>query len=304
MSNSASEAACGFKLGVEELRDLISNFGGDRGESTAETWEVDTILAAGRSSGLFSGSSGMVSRESGRVTLPELLVDAEVGDFKLVDVAGLEIEVVVVRAFDGLMGVMREDVVVVGFFGGADAVPPKVVRLDVSALGCVLAVRKLVAPTVKVLAGRLFSLPSAIVPSSLPLPAAFLTEEVTGLVGGLLMVLPAVRDDSALVREVVGDEGVLAAVLSLEEAVVAFFGSSVGGFAGGLAPVPVLLSILLSRGLHHRCGDQSSFVRVVVMYKQLCRVRTTCRRVNGVTGRSRVVATRAGCLWRTFPILF
>jgi hypothetical protein len=70
------------------------------------------------------------------------------------------------------------------------------------------------------------------------------------------MVVPAVRDDSALVREVVGDAVFLEVVPSLDEVVVVFFGSSVGGFAGGLAPGIVLLSILLWRASRHRYREQ------------------------------------------------
>jgi hypothetical protein len=38
------------------------------------------MLAGGKGSALVSGSSGMVSLDNGRVALPELLVEAEVGD--------------------------------------------------------------------------------------------------------------------------------------------------------------------------------------------------------------------------------
>jgi hypothetical protein len=163
----------------------------------------------------------------------------------------LDVEVVEVRAFGGLIGVIREDVVV-GRLGGADAAAPRVVRLVLSVLGSGLDVREVAVPTVGVLAGRLFSSPSVVVPSSPPFPAVFLIAEVTGLVGGLLIVVPAVREDNALVREVVGDAVFLEVVPSLDEVVVVFFESSVGGFAGGFAPGVVLLSILLSRASRHR----------------------------------------------------
>lgn len=177
---------------------------------------------------MISGSSGIVSLDTGRAALPELTVEAEVGDLMLWEVVGLDIEDADVRAFDGLIGVMREEVVV-GLLGGADAAAPNVERLVLSVLGSTLGAREVVVPTVGILAGRLFSSPSAVAPSSPPLPAGFLTDEVTGRVGGLLMVLPAVREDSAFVRDVVGDAAVLAAA-SREEAVMGFFGSSVGGF--------------------------------------------------------------------------
>lgn len=251
-SSSASEAACGLREGVEEFAVRISSFGGDRGDSI-DSLDPETMLAGGRSSGLLSSSSGIVSLDKGLVALPELLVDADVGDLILDEVVGLEVEVVDVRVFEGLIGVMRDDVVaVVGRLGGADAALPKVVRRVLSVLGSVLDARELAVPKVDVLAGRLFSSPSAVAPSSLLLPAGFLTDEVVGLVGGLEMVLPDVREDSVLVRPVVGVVAVLEEVLSLEDAVVGFLESSVVGFAGAFAPV-VLLSILRL----HACSHQS-----------------------------------------------
>jgi hypothetical protein len=65
---------------VEELRDRISSFGGDRGESTTESFEAEAMLGGGRCSALVSGSSGIVSLDKGLAALPELLVEAEVGD--------------------------------------------------------------------------------------------------------------------------------------------------------------------------------------------------------------------------------
>ena len=177
---------------------------------------------------MISGSSGIVSLDTGRAALPELTVEAEVVDLMLWEVVGLDTEDADVRAFGGLIGVMREEVVV-GLLGGADAAAPNVERLVLSVLGSTLGAREVVVPTVGVLAGRLFSSPSVVAPSSPPLPTGFLTEEVTGRVGGLLMVLPAVREDNAPVRDAVGDATVLEAA-SRDEAVVGFFASSVGGF--------------------------------------------------------------------------
>ena len=169
------------------------------------------------------------------------------GDFKLEDVVGLDVWVVDVRVLDGLIGVIREDVVVVGRFGGADAAVPNVVRRALSALGSVLAVREVAVPIVDVLVGGLFSSPSS------PLfPAGFLAEDVTGLVGGLLIVLPAVREDSALGRDVVGDATFREAVPSRDELAVGFLGSSVAGFPGGFAPVVVRLSIRYAIAFRHR----------------------------------------------------
>ena len=256
LSNSASEAACGFKAGVEELSDRISSFGGDLGDPAAESFDTETMLAGGKRSSLISGSSGIVSLDNGRAALPELTVEVGVVDLMLWDVVGLDAEDVEVegRAFGGLIGVIREDAVV-GLLGGAEAAPPNVVRLLLSVLGSGLGVRELVVPTVGVLTGRLFSSPCAGTPSSLPLPAGFLTDEVTGRVGGLLMVLPAVREDTALVREDVGDATVLEAV-SLEDVVVlGFFGSSVGAFRR---------SILLSYTSRHRFRVYSLLVVVLV----------------------------------------
>ena len=236
---------------MEELRDRISSLGGDRGKS--ETDEATLGGGRRRKFAWVSGSSGIVSLDSGRVALPELLV--EVGDCMILEVTSLDVEVAEVRAFGGLIGVIRE-AVVVGRFGGADAAAPRVVRLVLSVLGSGFDVREVAAPTVGVLAGRLFSSPSAVAPSAAPFPIGFLVEEVTGRVGGLLMVLPPVRVDSALVRDVVGDAVALAAVPGLVELVVAFFGSSVGSFAGGFAPGVVRLSILLLPGSRHRYSRQ------------------------------------------------
>jgi hypothetical protein len=237
---------------VDELPDRISSFGGDRGDSMIEPAEPEMILGAGMSSGLLSYSSGIVSLDKGRAALPELWVEAEVGDFRLDDVVGLDVLVADVRGLDGLIGVIREEVVVVGRFGGADAALPNVVRLDLSAFASVLAVRETLVPRVEVLAGRLFSSPSAAAPSSPLFPAGFLVEEVVGLVGGLFIVLPAVREDSALVRDVVDEATFLDAVPSLDEVVSVFLESSVEGLAGGFAPVVVRLSIWYAIAARHR----------------------------------------------------
>ena len=205
--------------------------------------DEDTTLGAGCSSGLLSGSSGMVSFDNGLALLPELLVDSLVGDLMLREPVVLGAVAVGVRVFGGLIGVMREEVVDDGRLGAAEAAPPNVVRLVLSVLGSGFGVRETPAPTVDLLEGRLFSSPSPAATFSLLLPTGLRTDEVGGRVGGLLIVLPGARDDNALVLLIVGDAGVLLVVAGLEEAVVRFFESSVEGLAGGFAPVGVRLSM-------------------------------------------------------------
>ncbi len=179
----------------------------------------------------------MVSRESGLVVLAELLVDSVVGDLMFRDAVILE-AVGGARAFEGLVGVARDEVVH-GRLGATEAAPPSGVLRDLSALESGLGGRALLVPKVDVpeVDGRLFS--SAGVPSLGAFPAGLRIEEGTGRVGGLLIVLPEVREANVLglvgVEEVVG---VRVLVLSLD-VVVAGFGSSAvdPGLTGGLPPV-------------------------------------------------------------------
>ena len=229
---------------MEECNERISSFGGDRDGGIGLSVDIDAIFGGGSSSALLSGSSGIASFDSAVGLLPVLFVDSLVGDLMSRDVVGLELLAPDVAVFRGLIGVIREDVDEGGLFGAVEATPPKVVLRVLSMLGSVLDVRELGVPIVEALGGRLFSSRSALVPSSLVLDGAFRSEEVTGRVGGLLIVLPAVRDANALVLLGVGDAGVLLLVLILEDEVVDFFVSSVAGLRGGLAPVVVRLSII------------------------------------------------------------
>lgn len=190
------------------------------------------------------GSSGMVSREMGRATLAVLLLLSLFGDLADAAVVGREAVEVGVRLLVGLAVLVREERVD-GRLGGADVVaPPSVVRLVLSALGSVRVVFGLAPPRVGVVRddGRLFSSPAADVPSSL-LPAGLRSEEdAVGRVGGLLMVLPAVREERVLGRVVEGEVGVRAVVPMREDAAVGFLASS--ALAGGFAPGAVRRSIV------------------------------------------------------------
>ena len=146
---------------------------------------------------------------------------------------------------------MREDVVEDGRFGGTEAAAPSVVLLVLSVLGSAFGVRDVFVPMVDVRGGRLFSSPS-----SLLFPAGFRDDEGTGRVGGLLIVLPVVREDNAAVLLPVGDAGVLVPVLNLDEAVVGFFESSSAGFAGGFPPGVVRRSMFS----HYTSAHQSRAV--------------------------------------------
>lgn len=199
----------------------------------------------------------MGSRESGLAVLAKLPVDSVMGGVKFRDVVSLE-AVGGARAFEGLVGVARDEDVN-GRLGATDAAPPSVVLRDLSALESGLGGRTLLVPKVDVreTEGRLFSSVGA--PSSAAFAAGLRTEEGTGRVGGLLMVLPEVREANVLglvgVEEVAG---VRALVLSLDVFVVGFLGSSLvdPGRTGGLPPV-VLRSIVMVHmwiRLPYTCG--------------------------------------------------
>lgn len=190
-----------------------------------------------------SGSSGMVSRDIGRAALDVLLLVSPLGDLVVAAAVGRDVLDVGVRLLVGLDAFVRDEDRVEGRFAGAAAVvPPSVVRLVLSELGSGRAVLELVPPRVVVLdEGRLFSSPVAVVDSS-PLPAGLRAEDVVGgRVGGLLIVLPEVRDDMVLWRAVEGDAGVRDVVLVREEVAEGFLASS--AFAGAFAPGVVLLSM-------------------------------------------------------------
>ncbi len=95
-------------------------------------------------------------------------------------------------------------------------------------------------------------------PSSLPGVTSFRGTEVTGRVGGLLMVLPAVRVDNALVLSDVGDAVVRALLYKRDEELVAFVESSVF-----FVTVPIRFSILA-----HRILNKSVCVQVVIAEMQ------------------------------------
>lgn len=142
----------------------------------------------------------------------------------------------------GLAVLVRE--LIDGRFGGTDAaLAPIVVRLVFSWAESWRPIRELAVPMVDIRDGLLFSsrAPDATVPpSSLPRAPGFLAAAaVTGRVGGLLMVLPDVRADSALVLPGVGATGALE-VLARDEVVAGFLCSAACGFA----PVAIRLSIL------------------------------------------------------------
>ena len=151
-------------------------------------------------------------------------------------------------ALVGLAGVVRED----GRLGGAAAVaPPTVVRLEVSSAESGFVVRAELGNIGDDREGFLFSSPS---PAKVLTAGFRVVDEAVGLVGGLLMVLPPVLDDKALVLPVVGDATFRGAVLSLEE-VVPGVGSPLGtGLMCGFAPVVVRLSIAT---LPSRCSAVS-----------------------------------------------
>ena len=236
-------------------------------------------LLSGSSSGIVSveigvaalGSSGIVSLESGLAELAGLLVDSLAGDLTPREVGVLDLEPETIGVFRGLVGVAREDVVG-GLLGGKEAVPPKVARLVLSVLGSGLDVRDALVPMVVVLGGRLYSSPSAEATeaaSSMPLPAGLRADEVTGRAGGLLTVLPDVRDANALGLLVAGDTGVLVFVVSLEAAVVGFFASSVDpGLARGFAPVVFRLSISTLYTTTTKVATTIIAVQLVCMLKQ------------------------------------
>lgn len=175
-----------------------------------------------------------------------LLVSLFGGDLVLAAVVVRGVDEVGVLLLVGLAVFVRDDESVDGRLGGAEeAAPPNVVRLVLSKLGSVLAVLELVPPRVVVRdEGRLFSSPPAIDAPSPVLPIGLRAEDAAvGRVGGLLMVLPAVRDDNVLGREVEGEVGFREVVVGREEAADGFLVSS--AFAGGFAPGAVRLSMLV-----------------------------------------------------------
>ena len=190
-----------------------------------------SLLLSGRD----SDSSTMVSFGTGLVTVPALLVDLPVGDF--MGVAALEPRILV-----GLAVLVRGGAC--GRFGGTElAAPPTVVRLVRSVAGSILAVRELAVPMVDMRAGLLFSAPAFEVTAAPSLLAGFRAAVAVGRVGGLLMVLPLVRDDRPLVLPF--DAG----AVGVRELLIFFASSVVNGFrlpaADGTAPVVVRLSMLI-----------------------------------------------------------
>jgi hypothetical protein len=201
ISVSASEVACRFKVGVAGF-DRISSFRGDDGENGGSRLGTLDVVSA---------SSGMVSLERGRVVLLELRVEGLFGGIALLGLtagaddfvdAGL-VAVAVVRVLVGvvevaeLVALVRDDSVE-GLLGGADVVKllPSAVLLVFSPLGSTLAVRELKEEDVGVRTPR-FSSPFAATSLGLVL-VVLRTEETIGRVGGFVMVLPLVRDESAL----------------------------------------------------------------------------------------------------------
>lgn len=195
-----------------------------------------------------SGSSGMVSLEKGLAALVVLLLESLLGDFALA--AGVVREVVVVGVLlllVGLPALGRDEEGPDDRFGGADdAVLPRIVRLVLSAVGSVRAVLELVPPRVVVRDdGRLFSSPAADGTSSLLLAGFRVAGVAEGRVGGLLMVLPEVREERVPARAVevlAGDVGVREVVPSREDVVDGFLVSSL--FAGVFAPGVVRRSMM------------------------------------------------------------
>lgn len=221
VSVSASEAACGFSTGVADFPDRISSFLGDEGEKGASR---DRTLGAVLL--VDSGSSAMVSLDTGRVVLAAALRDVTLsGDVAasigVVDTVvpdegrGWAVEDVAMRGRVEVLGLavplvaLDRDESVVGLLGGAEAalLPPNVVRRVVVAAFsvrdsglAVLELKELVVGVVA-LANRLFSSFGA---ASLSDSVVVLrTVEDTGRVGGLVIVVPLARDDNALVRLVV-----------------------------------------------------------------------------------------------------
>lgn len=225
VSVSASEAACGFKIGVANFPERISSFRGDTGEKGASRERTLGVV-------LFrnSGSSGMVSLDRGRVVLPALrdailsgeatlsvVVIAEVAardegrDVVVEEVIGRFRVAVVGLPVVALVALLRE-AKVDGRLGGAEAalLLPNVVRRVAVAVLSVLesgfAVLELKDAAVGVVARdkRLFS--SLVVASSVDFVVGLrIVEEDMGRVGGFVMVEPLARDDNALVRLAEGD---------------------------------------------------------------------------------------------------
>jgi len=183
-----------------------------------------------------------MSRRTGLAALPELLVDSLVGDLTSLAFDGLEVLVLI-----ALSEPVRADIE--GRFGGTEVPPlPNVVRLALSAPTSGLVVRGASVPVVGTLEGRLFSSPACDATVSTLLPAAFRADAVTGRVGGLLMVLPVVREAKVLGLLLAIDAvGVWTLLLSLDEVEGAFLVLSVeGGFPACLVDdsAPVFPSIV------------------------------------------------------------
>lgn len=167
-----------------------------------------------------------VDDDSLRGALPELAMDSLDCDLRPCEDVGLPAaDVSGVRDLVGLAVPGRVEVN--GRLGAAEAVvPPGAVLLVLSALASGRVVREAGGPTAAVLDGRSFSSPPRAVldaPSSALAPG-FLFELGTGRVGGLLIVLPLVRDVSVF--------GLLGVVAAGVREVVVFLAGAVPGFLG------------------------------------------------------------------------
>lgn len=223
VSVSASDAACGFNIGVADFPERISSLRGDAGENGGSRERTLCALPLRD-----SGSSGIVSLDKGRVVLAVLrdatlsggvtssvdVVDTVARDDgragSVEDVAGRGR----VEGLAGVLAVLARDDRVEGLLGGAEAAVllPNVVRRVVAAvfsrLDPGLAVLELKEEAVGVLAldKRLFSSLDAASSAgfAVVVVVGFRTAEETGRVGGLVMVVPFARAERALVRLAVG----------------------------------------------------------------------------------------------------
>jgi len=103
-------------------------------------------------------------------------------------------------------------------------------------MGLFLLDRMPVVLAMAVRAGFLFSLP-LVLPSSVLRPIALRAAEDVGRVGGLLIRLPEVRDDNALVLLSIGETVAAFVVLLVRDTPFANFFASSDLVAAGFAPV-------------------------------------------------------------------
>lgn len=237
ISFSASEEAFVLKVGVAGF-DLISSLRGVAGENGGSS--VGTLAVV-------SASSGIVSLETGRVVLAALRTEGLLGGTSLLDFdAGAAVfdgtilvadaVLIAVRAFVGVeerveLVALARDESVEGRLGGADVVAllPNVVFFFFSALESGRVVRELRVAVVGVRTGRF----SSFVTSSVDFVVVGLrTEEDSGRVGGFVMVVPFVRDDSALLAV-----GFVAVELKRDEVAACLFASSLVVLLGFLSIV-------------------------------------------------------------------